>query len=99
MQNLHGNCGLASSAWNRILGRGKKLEEDVEGSVSISQPPRENLGRINGLLSLRPRAAKPWERVLSMQRVCSEEDAGMQLSQIYAVFLFSAVSSQVFLHH
>lgn len=41
MQTLRGNCGLASSAQNKIFGRGTELEEDVEGNASVSQPPRK----------------------------------------------------------
>lgn len=78
-----------------MFGRGEKLEEDVERNVSISQPPRENLGWISVLLLLRPGAAKPWKRISSGQRVCSAEDVGMWLFQIRTVLLFSPVSSQV----
>lgn len=99
MQALRGNCGLASSAQNKIFGRGTELEEDAEGNASVSQPLRENLGRISILLLLRPGAAKPWERVSSGHRVCSEEDVGMRLFQICAVFRFSPASSWVPPHH
>lgn len=45
------------------------------------------------LLLLRPGAAKPWERIWSVQRVGSEKKVEMRLFHICAVFLFSTVSS------
>lgn len=57
VQTPHGNWRLASSAQNKAFGRGKRLEEDVEGNAGASQSPKENLSQISVWLLLRPGAA------------------------------------------